>query len=211
MSNATGDYTPQVVQINDKAYVVGYTFGACNQAGQTCHSHVYFTTLDIANNFSSGPIINLGHVGSRLAISGNNIYVAGINYSNPDSSTGTNGIVFLQSTDGGISFGKPITLISYPISTNHINGISLDASENHVYVTWYDFHTPQTGAEIFMKSSNDSGATFGNTQVVDPTDFTLNGPEPPDFNLQTSSTGGIYFATWQSGTGHNSSWSRNIV
>jgi hypothetical protein len=211
LSNATGDYVPQVIQINDKAYVMSYTFGYCRSTEQTCPSHVYFMTLDIANNFSPGPMINLGQVGSRLAISDNNIYVAGVNYSNPDSSNGTNGIVFLQSIDGGISFGKPITLISYPISNNHISGLSLDASENHVYVTWYNFHTPQSGAEIFMKSSNDSGTTFGSIQVVDPIDFALNGPEPLDFKLQMSSTEGVYFATWQSGSGHHTSTGQGVL
>ncbi|MHB8547451.1 MAG: sialidase family protein [Nitrosotalea sp.] len=197
LSAATGDsFSPQVAQVGDKAYVLWGSVGSCDRNRHECPTYSYIVTIDLSNSFALGSITSLDQYGGRLAASGDDIYIAGIY----GSSAGTNGITFLRSTNDGVSFEKPITLVSYQTNTNHLNGLALNVSGKNVYVTWYDFHSPETGAEIFMKASNDNGTTFGNTQVVDPTDFHLNGPEPPGFDLKTLAEGNNYYATWQSNT-----------
>ncbi len=199
-STAEDSFSPQAVQEGNMAYVLWGSFGSCDQARQACPTYSYLVPIDLSNNFTRGAVTNLGQYGGWMAISGNNIYVAGTYNSDTDPSAGTSKIIFLRSTNGGVSFEKPVTLVSYQANTNHLNGLKVNVSGKNVYVTWYDFHTPETGAEILMKASNDGGVTFGKVQTVDPPDVHLNGPEPPSFDLNTVAEGNNYYATYQSYT-----------
>jgi hypothetical protein len=201
LSATTGDsFSPQAVQEGNKAYVLWGSFGICNQARQACPGYSYIVAIDLSNNFTRGTVTNLGQYGGWLAVSGSSIYIAGTYNSDTNPSVGTSKIIFLRSTDGGVSFEKPVTLVSYQAHTNHLNGLKVNVSGKNVYVTWYDFHTPETGAEILMMASNDEGVSFSNIQTVDPSDVHLNGPESPSFDLNTLAEGNNYYATYQSYT-----------
>jgi len=204
LSATTSDsFLPQTIQAGSKVYVIWSSFGNCDTARQACVSQAYFTTIDIKNGFTTGPIISLGPLAlPRLAVSGNNIYVAGITSTNTDPSIGNSGVSFMKSTDGGVSFEKPVQLVTYDAGSNYLNDLALNSSGDYVYVTWYD-HDPHSGEKLLMTASSDYGDTFGKIQTLDGPDLHYNGNEGNTLDQQISVSGNKYYIIWQSQTSLN--------
>jgi len=97
-----------------------------------------------------------------VATSGNNIYTAW-----PNNDTGHWGVFFAKSLDGGKTLGKTI-MLSVPNKGNIVDkNVDIAASGNNVLVTWW---TNKTGVLMpVFKASNDSGATFGRTMILNST------------------------------------------
>jgi len=209
LSATTGNSFPsQVVEEGDKAYVLWISYGNCDFNRHPCSASSYVATINLANDFTIGPIVKLGQYAERIAISGNNVYVAGIEsktytpfkvenglriYSKP---IGNQTITFAKSTDGGQTFGEPSSLAIYNASTNSIDNLALDASENYVYVAWEDATSPWFSG-LLMQASSDDGNTFGNTHAIVGPNAYLNGPEPFMLQQEVSSSDSGYYAIWQ--------------
>lgn len=198
LSAATGDsFSPQVVQAGSKGYILWSSFGDCNQSRQACTPVVHFTTIDLKNGFLIGKRFDLDYLDlSRIAVSGNNVYIAGTTSSQHDPDVGTTGISFLKSTDGGLSFEPPTQIAAYQAGPNYLNDLALDSSGNHVYVTWYDFHSQQTGADILMAASSDYGETFGKIRMIDGNDTGNVGNGPGLLSPGVTASENAYYASW---------------
>ncbi|MDQ3836091.1 MAG: hypothetical protein M3270_04060 [Thermoproteota archaeon] len=100
-----------------------------------------------------------------IASSGNNVYVA---WSGND--TGHLEIIFRASSDNGQTFSDKINLSNSP-GVNSVDP-QISASDNHVYITWWEDYGNGTRAPFF-KTSDDYGITFeaalslsNNTQIA---------------------------------------------
>jgi hypothetical protein len=92
--------------------------------------------------------------GPEIASNGQNVYVAWTNFA-PNSDEPE--IFFKRSIDGGKTFGETIDISNTPDS--YSTSIAIAASGKHVYVVWQDGE-PEPW-EIYIRVSNDYGATFG--------------------------------------------------
>jgi len=195
LSSTTGDsFSPQLVQTQNRVFLLWSSFGECNSARQMCPNLVYFSTIDLKDGFSMTSPVKLGTMDlPRIAVSGDNVYVAGIQ----------GNIVFLKSSDGGITFGAPISIPASSGGPDHLNDLGLVASGNYIYITWYDFHSPALGADLLVKSSSDGGDTFGQTQTIDSQDHYLSQNGEYSLDSQISASDGSYYAVWQSYTDLN--------
>jgi hypothetical protein len=88
-----------------------------------------------------------------IAVLGTNVYIVWVNYV-----PGNYDIFFRSSTDNGASFADAIEL-------TNIAGLSdlphVVVSEKNVNVVWDDYNLAE-GLDIFIRTSTDNGATFGN-------------------------------------------------
>jgi hypothetical protein len=200
LGKSTADYllVPHIAQVSTKAYVLWST------AGETGEHFVTKINIDDDNGdpFSIGPIVRLGNIGaSAIAASGDNVYIVGTTGSTSTTTisgspegVASNGIfiLLLKSSDGGLNFDKPPTVLASYNNTdsNHVNSLALDASKNFVYVTWYNFHSPQIGAEINARASSDYGNTFGSIQKLS----SGTGVSEP---VVTTTSGDSYYVSWQ--------------
>lgn len=87
-----------------------------------------------------------------IAISGDNIYI--VWWTNK---TGNDEVMFRASTDGGATFPDKINLSNTTGSESQDAEIAADG--NNVIVTWWERN--QTSEEPVIRSSTDSGQTFG--------------------------------------------------
>jgi hypothetical protein len=137
---------------------------------------------------------------ASMAVNANNIYLTWW-----DNKTGNNEVYFGASNDSGKSFGKPINL-------SDDKGGSADsqiaATPNNVYVTWWDNSTENW--QVFSRSSNDTGRTFGNTVMIKAVGSTpvkhLNAPPSNTTSVDTIVAGVIgnkeYVVWWDNSTGN---------
>lgn len=112
---------------------------------------------------SSNKIVNLSGVvpfaaDPHISISGKNIFVVWTASLAGESTNGgrNSDIFFSKSSDGGVSFSKPVAL------TNYKQGIKqeprLAVSGNNMYIIWSDYSFG--AAEIYFTKSTDNGVTF---------------------------------------------------
>ena len=137
---------------------------------------------------------------ASMAANANNIYLTWW-----DNKTGNNEVYFGKSNDSGKSFGKPINL-------SDDNGGSADsqiaATPNNVYVTWWDNSTGNW--QVFSRSSNDTGKTFGNAVMIKAVGSTpvkhLNAPPSNTTSVDTIVASVIgnkeYVVWWDNSTGN---------
>jgi hypothetical protein len=196
LGKSTSNYliVPRMVQAGTKAYVL---WSSAGESGEH-----FVTKINMGDNdspFSIGPVVSLGNIGATaIAASGSTVYIAattGSSSTNGGSEGVASGIsiLLLKSSDGGLNFDKaPTVLATYNnTESNHVNSLALDASKNFVYLTWYNFHSPQVGSEIDARASSDYGNTFGKIQKINVGNN--NASEP----VVTSASGDRYYVSWQ--------------
>jgi hypothetical protein len=115
----------------------------------------------------NGNIINLSNISplagdSRVAVSGNNVYVVWtetISYGGPSVTTGRNSdILFSRSTDNGASFSSPVALTNYKTGLKQEPRIAV--SGTNLYIIWSDYSTG--AAQILFTRSVNNGSSFSN-------------------------------------------------
>jgi hypothetical protein len=88
-----------------------------------------------------------------IAVLGNSVYIVWVNYV-----PGNYDIFFRSSTDSGASFSDAIELTT-------IAGLSdlphVVVSDSSIHVLWDDYNLAE-GLDVFIRTSTDNGATFGN-------------------------------------------------
>ncbi|MGH9921420.1 MAG: sialidase family protein [Nitrososphaerales archaeon] len=182
------------------------TYALCDSALVATEDNVYLVwaqwngdtrTVEIVfkgstnNGESFGPLTKLGtvigansHEYPLIAASGNNVYTAW--NSSPD---GANlDILFRASSDKGASFGGVINLSS---NGGKSNWPAIAISDANVYVAWHDNTLGVT--DIFLKVSDDYGATFGDTINLSQNPSLKNTPQ----HYAIAASGGNVYAAWQ--------------
>jgi|GEM_PF-1374611 len=92
-----------------------------------------------------------------VAVNGDNIYVAYLDRSDPDSSA-TAEIFFTESADGGISFSDPINISNTPGFVSR--SPSITASESNVYVVWTESAVNGLNSQTFYTKRTTGGMGF---------------------------------------------------
>jgi len=100
------------------------------------------------SNSSGTPIISRD---GSLAVSEGKIFLVWYDESEKD-----NYIYFTKSTDGGLTFSDPINLRQSNATSKFAQ---VAANGKNVYVVWQDYS--EGNGDIFLRESNDYGATFG--------------------------------------------------
>ena len=107
----------------------------------------------------------------NMAVLGNHVYVVWYDVSSKNS-----GVYFVQSTDGGKTFSQPLNLSG---KVPEVAKAQILANGEKVFVIWQDKRAGN--AEVFLRQSNDNGATFGSIINIsqDDVDSTLSilGPQ----------------------------------
>ncbi len=98
-----------------------------------------------------------------IAASGDNVYVTWW-----DNKTGNWEVFFARSTDNGETFDNTINLSN---AMGRSEDSNIAASEDNVYVTWWDNKTGTR--EVYFRASTDNGETFGNTIMLNSTSNSL--------------------------------------
>jgi predicted secreted protein with PEFG-CTERM motif len=88
----------------------------------------------------------------QLIISENNVYVGWV-----DNNANKFNIFFAKSTDGGSSFGTPISLGN--LSTQGADHLKMVGSDGKIYAIWQSFSSGSSA--IYFSMSSDGGNTFG--------------------------------------------------
>jgi len=139
----------------------------------TCVTLLLATAIVVAENAirsaaaqeppGKSPIIHLTKIAAPIATSGNNVFIAWAN-----NDTGHWNVFVAKSTDAGKTLKT--MMISAPNKGSIVNhDTQISASGSNVYVTWW---TNKTGTEMpLFRTSNDKGATFGKTIVLNSTAF----------------------------------------
>jgi len=172
--------TAQIVAVDNSVYVTW-------EEGATADI-LFKSSSDNGANFSTE--INLssntgGSLSPQISSSGSNMYVLW-----QDSTPGNSDILFIASTDNGVSFGGEINLSG---DAGVSSAPQVVSSGTNVYVVWQD----SASTDIFSKSSSDSGATFGGVTNISNNAGVSSSP-------QISSSGSNVYVLWQDSTPGNS-------
>ena len=92
---------------------------------------------------------------ANIAAIGNYVYIIWSDYSHGPAS-----LIFTRSTNYGLSFSPPINLGTVYAAVGETR---LAASQNYVYIFWIGSADAEHAGAILFRSSNDNGATFGDT------------------------------------------------
>jgi hypothetical protein len=162
-------YDPQMtVSANNNIFIV-WTGAVAMGSGDT---NIYFSKsidggetftppviLSTLGNPSTSPIVSPGiQQEARIATSGSNVYIIWSDYS-----AGPAQLVFVRSIDNGTTFTSPVPLGSVFAAAGETR---LSASTNNVYVAWIGSADNVHAGSILSRSSNDFGASFGETTSV---------------------------------------------
>ncbi len=105
-----------------------------------------------------------------ISTSGDNVYVVWqrwtyLNLDVPPETIQTENLVFLRSNDKGETFSEPLLLTHYEGIETNLARPQLAASENFVYVVWYERQSPND-YQIFLRASSDGGENFSERMVL---------------------------------------------
>jgi len=109
-------------------------------------------TFEEVINLSDSPSESKISRDTKMAISGNNIFVVWY-----EDTLDSYGVFFVRSTDGGKTFTHPVSLNP---TSNKVEFSQVVAYNKNVYVIWQEYENESS--EVFLRESNDLGATFGN-------------------------------------------------
>ena len=122
--------------------------------GETFSEPVMIRGTDNSTFRLAPPQPNIISVDTALAASGNNEYVVWW-----DNKTGNWEVLFSRSTDNGATFSGSTNISNSPNMRS--TGARIAAEGDYVYISWVEV-TPQTGHKnVFVRTSNDQGETFG--------------------------------------------------
>ena len=116
-------------------------------AKSTDKGDTFSKPLNLSNSSGTPIILRDG----SLAVSDGKIFLVWYDESEKD-----NYIFFTRSTDEGLTFSTPINLSQSNATTKFAQVV---ANGKNVYVVWHDYS--QGNGDIFLRESNDYGATFG--------------------------------------------------
>ena len=181
LSNNSGtSQSPQVAISGSNVYVVWtddssgnneILFKASSDSGVT-----FGSIINLSNNAgsSSAPVISA---------TGTDVYVAWT-----DTTPGNNDVLFVASTNSGSSFGGQVNLSNNAGSSS---APVISATGTDVYVAWVD-DTPGNN-DIFFKTSDNSGSTFGGLQNLSSNSGFSTSPA-------IASSGTSVYVAWQDNT-----------
>ncbi|MGI0047233.1 MAG: PEFG-CTERM sorting domain-containing protein [Nitrosotalea sp.] len=116
---------------------------------------VFLSTSDDSGNTFGTPLNisnNTGDSGApQMIVNGTNIYATWM-----DNTSGNFDILFSKSTDGGLTFTKPVNV---SVDQQDSGYPQLAVVGNNVYITWTNAVTSKN-YDIFLTKSNDGGQTF---------------------------------------------------
>jgi len=150
------------------------------QENTLSNSEIHFIKFDALNTtFGSNVRLDDSGVTSasltpQIASSGNNVYVV---WSDKIDAGSTNQeIVLRKSSDSGGTFASTVSISS---STGESINPKISAQGTNLNVVWQDKTIDGTNGELWLRSSSDSGATFGGLQIISesPASYTLPTPE----------------------------------
>lgn len=98
-----------------------------------------------------------------MAISGSRIFILYTEHLQTGPQTWQTDIIIVRSTDNGATWNSETNLSSNP-GNSQFNGIAVRSS--NVYVIWTQLNAGGTLADIFLKRSTDSGATWKSSKNV---------------------------------------------
>jgi hypothetical protein len=108
-------------------------------------------TFSIPINLSISPTASQIVRDAQIAVSDNKIFIVWYEKAKQGSE-----VFFTRSVDSGLTFSKPINLSQ----TNDKSELpQIVSNGENVFVMWHDYF--QGNGDIFLRESNDSGATFG--------------------------------------------------
>lgn len=109
------------------------------------------STFSIPINLSISPAASQIVRDAQIAVSDNKIFIVWYEEANQGSE-----VFFTRSVDSGLTFSKPINLSQ----TNDKSELpQIVSNGENVFVMWHDYS--QGNGDIFLRESNDYGATFG--------------------------------------------------
>jgi photosystem II stability/assembly factor-like uncharacterized protein len=108
-----------------------------------------------------------------MAVDKNGVYIV-----TDDNTTGTSQILFIRSTDGGVTWSRPLTVND--VTTGQHFFPTIAASGGVINVAWYDSRLRVnsngtiTALDVFYAKSADAGATFSNNVRITDASFNPN-------------------------------------
>jgi len=187
---SSGTELPSIATYDNNVYVVWLDIPLGSVHGQ---GHVFFRA---SNNSGAtfGPAIDISNTTYRESLhpkvvsSGSNVYVAwekaltDTGYPNRD-------ILVKTSSDCGATFSSV---------TNIANNVSfgppfcMSASENNVYIAWFDVNPYTYYQDVLLRASNDGGATFGPAiNVADDVNVRIT------YSLKMAASGNNIYVAWR--------------
>jgi hypothetical protein len=168
-TNTALSYDPQMTVSSNEDIFIVWTGAVTAGSGD---SNIYYSkSIDGGKTFAppvilstlaypgTGPIISPGiQQEARIATSGSNVYVIWSDYS-----AGPAELVFVKSNDSGTTFSSPISLGTVFAAAGETR---LSASKNNVYAVWIGSADDVHAGSILSRSSNNFGASFGETTSV---------------------------------------------
>jgi hypothetical protein len=174
ISNNTGDSVyPSLAASGNSTYVVWQddNFGEGVSYDRKNYDILFAKSVDGGKSFS-----NITNLSNTIAISerptivayDNNVYVIWI-----ENGLNEKNILFRKSTDGGNTFDQTIHLGSSGHAKVPVLPKAMDAFGDNVYVVWRHLTEDGEKGSIVLRSSKDSGNTFGEpTQISSNAEFT---------------------------------------
>jgi hypothetical protein len=128
--------------------------------------------------------------GPQIAASGSNVYVL---WSQKSGGGGSPEIFFRRSTDSGATWNGKVNLSNNPGRSDYSE---IAVSGSNIYVVWHQLNALGTMADIFLRRSTDSGATWKSVVSI-----TSSGSVDESSTPQVISSSNNVYVVWEQG--HN--------